>query len=77
MLNLQQAIMTYKEKYLKLGRFDLDQPLPSASLMMCDTIHTVTGVTPGGLWRRLGYPDGWPEDGLWPQECSGIKPERL
>lgn len=56
MLNLQQAIMTYKEKYLKLGRFDLDQPLPSASLMMCDTIHTVTGVTPWWPVKAPGLP---------------------
>lgn len=53
MLNPQQAIMTYKEKYLKLERFDLDQPFASTSLMMCDTIHTVTGVTP---WCSVKVP---------------------
>lgn len=70
MLNSQQAIMTSKEKYLKLERSDLDQPFPSAALMTCDTGRTVTGVSPWCSATAPG-PPGRPPGG-WSLPSGGL-----
>lgn len=71
MLNSQQAIMTSKEKYLKLERSDLDQPFPSAALMTCDTGRTVTGVSPWCSATAPG-PPGRPPGG-WSLPSGGLR----